>query len=97
MDPSRVGELRAFIDACKKDPALLADPSLAFFRDYLTSLGAHIPTNAGPKPSAAGPKVAPSSPISSFPCSDPPLLPRCSRSPFPPDRPRIVIRRVPPR
>ncbi|CAM0948384.1 unnamed protein product [Alopecurus aequalis] len=52
MDPSRVAELRAFVDACKKDPALLADPSLAFFRDYLTSLGADLPHAANP-----GPKV----------------------------------------
>ena len=40
MDPSKLGELRSFVEACKKDPALLADPALAFFRDYLASLGA---------------------------------------------------------
>ena len=32
MDASK---LRDFVEACKKDPSLLADPSLAFFRDYL--------------------------------------------------------------
>jgi suppressor of tumorigenicity protein 13 len=54
MDASRVGELRTFVEACKKDPSLLADPNLAFFRDYLESLGAHLPaaafTKATPKP-----------------------------------------------
>uniref|UniRef100_A0A0E0MDH7 STI1 domain-containing protein n=1 Tax=Oryza punctata TaxID=4537 RepID=A0A0E0MDH7_ORYPU len=46
MDASRVGELRAFVEACKKDPSLLADPNIAFFRDYLESLGAHLPAAA---------------------------------------------------
>uniref|UniRef100_A0A0D9VB05 STI1 domain-containing protein n=1 Tax=Leersia perrieri TaxID=77586 RepID=A0A0D9VB05_9ORYZ len=53
MDASRVGELRVFVEACKKDPSLLADPNLAFFRDYLESLGAHLPAAAkAPKPSS---------------------------------------------
>ena len=51
---SWVGELRAFVEACKKDPALLVDPSLAFFRDYLTSLGADLHAAAAAK---SGPKV----------------------------------------
>ncbi|XP_048538599.1 FAM10 family protein At4g22670-like [Triticum urartu] len=54
MDMSWVGELRAFVEACKKDPALLVDPSLAFLRDYLTSLGADLPAAAAAK---SGPKV----------------------------------------
>jgi suppressor of tumorigenicity protein 13 len=52
MDPMKVGDLKAFVEACKKDPALLADPSLSFFRDYLHSLGADLPQAAKP-----GPKV----------------------------------------
>ncbi|KAG8076387.1 hypothetical protein GUJ93_ZPchr0006g45114 [Zizania palustris] len=56
MDPSRVGELRAFVEACKKNPSLLADPNISFFRDYLESLGAHLPAAAfarqAPKPSS---------------------------------------------
>jgi suppressor of tumorigenicity protein 13 len=56
MDPTKVADLKAFVAACKKDPALLADPSLAFFRDYLASLGAELPQAASAsKP--AGPKV----------------------------------------
>ncbi|XP_037446594.1 FAM10 family protein At4g22670-like [Triticum dicoccoides] len=54
MDMSWLGELRAFVEACKKDPALLVDPSLAFLRDYLTSLGADLPAAAAAK---SGPKV----------------------------------------
>ena len=54
MDPSKLSELRSFVEACKKDPALLADPALAFFRDYLTSLGATLPASA-----AAAGKPAP--------------------------------------
>lgn len=53
MDASRVGELRRFVEACRKDPALLADSSLAFFRDYLTSLGADLPAAASAAASAA--------------------------------------------
>jgi suppressor of tumorigenicity protein 13 len=56
MDPTKVADLKAFVAACKKDPALLADPSLAFFRGYLASLGAELPQAASAsKP--AGPKV----------------------------------------
>ncbi|KAG2655288.1 hypothetical protein PVAP13_1KG001700 [Panicum virgatum] len=46
MDASKARELREFVEACKKDPSLLADPNLAFFRDYLQSLGAKIPAAA---------------------------------------------------
>ncbi|XP_040256203.1 uncharacterized protein [Aegilops tauschii subsp. strangulata] len=50
MDPSKLGELRSFVEECKKDPALLADPALAFCRDYLTSLDANLPAAAAAKP-----------------------------------------------
>ena len=43
MDKHKVAELRAFIDLVKKDASVLNLPELAFFRDYLTSLGAKIP------------------------------------------------------
>ncbi|KAM0825182.1 hypothetical protein ACQ4PT_069753 [Festuca glaucescens] len=59
MDPTKVADLKAFVAACKKDPALLADPSLAFFRDYLASLGAELPQAASASASKpAGPKVS---------------------------------------
>uniref|UniRef100_A0A804P5Q6 STI1 domain-containing protein n=2 Tax=Zea mays TaxID=4577 RepID=A0A804P5Q6_MAIZE len=54
MDASKLRELRDFVEACKKNPSLLADPNLSFFRDYLQSLGAKIPAAA---PSFESPKV----------------------------------------
>lgn len=53
MDASKLRELRDFVEACKKNPSLLADPNLSFFRDYLQSLGAKIPAAA---PSFESPK-----------------------------------------
>ncbi|GAB2224556.1 hypothetical protein Droror1_Dr00005318 [Drosera rotundifolia] len=44
MDASKLKELKLFIEQCKSDPSILHDPSLAFFRHYLESLGAKIPT-----------------------------------------------------
>ncbi|RRT42636.1 hypothetical protein BHE74_00048575 [Ensete ventricosum] len=35
MDAAKVKELRVFVEQCKNNPAVLADPSIAFFRDYL--------------------------------------------------------------
>ncbi|XP_010439307.1 PREDICTED: FAM10 family protein At4g22670 [Camelina sativa] len=46
MDATKLSELKVFIDQCKSDPSLLSTPSLSFFRDYLESLGAKIPTGA---------------------------------------------------
>ncbi|KAK3434543.1 hypothetical protein EUGRSUZ_D02015 [Eucalyptus grandis] len=46
MDPAKVDQLKQFVDTCKSNPAVLADPSLAFFRDYLESLGAQVPPAA---------------------------------------------------
>lgn len=43
-----MADLHAFVDACKKDPALLADPVLAFFRDDLLCLDADLPHAAKP-------------------------------------------------
>ncbi|KAJ6849317.1 TPR repeat-containing thioredoxin TDX isoform X1 [Iris pallida] len=45
MDGEKVSQLRDFVRHCKSNPSLLLDPSLAFFRDYLQSLGAKIPTS----------------------------------------------------
>ncbi|KAH0901939.1 hypothetical protein HID58_041442 [Brassica napus] len=44
MDATKLSELKLFIEQCKSDPSLLSTPSLSFFRDYLHSLGAKIPT-----------------------------------------------------
>ncbi|KAK8584404.1 hypothetical protein V6N13_109801 [Hibiscus sabdariffa] len=46
MDAAKLSELKNFIKLCKSDPSLLSDPSLSFFRDYLQSLGAKIPSSS---------------------------------------------------
>ncbi|CAK7355787.1 unnamed protein product [Dovyalis caffra] len=46
MDATKLSELKQFIEQCKSNPSILADPSLSFFRDYLESLGAKLPASA---------------------------------------------------
>lgn len=46
-------ELRIFINLCKRNPNVLCHPDLAFFKDYLESLGADIPTAATTNDKAA--------------------------------------------
>ncbi|KAL1371316.1 hypothetical protein HN51_001527 [Arachis hypogaea] len=46
MDASKLNQLKHFIEQCKSNPSVLADPSLSFFRDYLESLGAKLPASA---------------------------------------------------
>ncbi|MQL89237.1 hypothetical protein Taro_021814 [Colocasia esculenta] len=46
MDPAKVVQLKVFVEQCKANPAILADPSIAFFRDYLESLGCKLPAVA---------------------------------------------------
>ncbi|THU61704.1 hypothetical protein C4D60_Mb07t26120 [Musa balbisiana] len=46
MDAHKVSELKAFVTSCRSDPSILHHPSLAFFRDYLQSLGARLPPQA---------------------------------------------------
>ncbi|KAG8486696.1 hypothetical protein CXB51_020161 [Gossypium anomalum] len=46
MDAAKLNELKKFIQLCKSNPSILDDPSLSFFRDYLQSLGAKIPSSA---------------------------------------------------
>jgi len=38
MEPSKLKELKHFIEQVKSNPSTLADPSLSFFRDYLERL-----------------------------------------------------------
>jgi suppressor of tumorigenicity protein 13 len=57
MDASKARELREFVEACKKDPSLLADPNLAFFRDYLERSAASPPSLLLPVPSICMPRV----------------------------------------
>ncbi|MEI4393821.1 hypothetical protein V9102_09405, partial [Streptococcus anginosus] len=46
MDPAKVKQLKLFVEQCKANPAVLADPSIAFFREYLDSLGCKLPAAA---------------------------------------------------
>ncbi|KAK8504628.1 hypothetical protein V6N13_097513 [Hibiscus sabdariffa] len=46
MDAAKLSELKNFIQLCKSNPSLLSDPSLSFFRDYLLSLGAKLPSSS---------------------------------------------------
>ncbi|XP_062028229.1 FAM10 family protein At4g22670 [Rosa rugosa] len=47
MEEAKLKQLKHFVEQCKSDPSILADPSLSFFRDYLESLGATVPSSAG--------------------------------------------------
>ncbi|KAJ8771979.1 hypothetical protein K2173_027156 [Erythroxylum novogranatense] len=43
MDAAKIAELKQFINGCRSNPSILHNPSLAFFKSYLESLGARIP------------------------------------------------------
>ncbi|KNA15715.1 hypothetical protein SOVF_095650 [Spinacia oleracea] len=49
MEESDVHQLKQFVDLCKSNPSILYDPSLSFFRDYIESLGAKLPTSSSDK------------------------------------------------
>ncbi|KAJ3677422.1 hypothetical protein LUZ60_003146 [Juncus effusus] len=51
MEKEKVEELRKFVAYCKSNPSSINDPSLSFFKDYLLSVGARIPTESSPKSS----------------------------------------------
>jgi suppressor of tumorigenicity protein 13 len=57
MQPGEISALRALVNAARVDPALLYDPSLSFFRDYLNSLGATLPPAPANGTRAAGGEV----------------------------------------
>lgn len=58
MDASKVDQLKLFIKQCESNPAILQDPSLKFFKDYLEKLGAKLPASAyGKGESAKKPDV----------------------------------------
>ncbi|XP_062159167.1 TPR repeat-containing thioredoxin TDX [Alnus glutinosa] len=56
MDAEKIIEVEQFIKQCKSNPSLLHDPSLAFFKSYLLSLGARIPLQ--PKTEKGGDKMS---------------------------------------
>ncbi|KAK4803125.1 hypothetical protein SAY86_001328 [Trapa natans] len=45
MDSSKVNQLKHFVEMCKSNPSILADPSLSFFRDYLESYVSNLMLN----------------------------------------------------
>ncbi|XP_072973771.1 TPR repeat-containing thioredoxin TDX isoform X2 [Typha angustifolia] len=49
MDAQKIAQLKAFVDYCQSNPSVLHDPPLAFFKDYLQSLGARIPPDPIPR------------------------------------------------
>merc|ERR1712115_130174 len=46
LPKAQLDQLKAFVTLLKINPAVLDDPDLEFFRDYLLSVGAKLPTNA---------------------------------------------------
>src|SRR5262245_60777047 len=49
----------SLLQLLNKDPAILHDDRLGFFRQYLISLGAKIPPKPEPAPAAEPPKATP--------------------------------------
>ncbi|KAL6583699.1 hypothetical protein OROMI_002988 [Orobanche minor] len=43
MDLKKIEDLKTFVDHCKQNPTVLHTPPLAFFKNFLQSLGAQIP------------------------------------------------------
>jgi suppressor of tumorigenicity protein 13 len=41
--PAHLSQLTGFINLCKDDPKILHSPELAFFKNYIESLGGKIP------------------------------------------------------
>eukprot|EP00270_Netrium_digitus_P019503 TRINITY_DN76_c0_g1_i3.p1 TRINITY_DN76_c0_g1~~TRINITY_DN76_c0_g1_i3.p1 ORF type:complete len:394 (-),score=132.66 TRINITY_DN76_c0_g1_i3:197-1378(-) len=61
MDAAKVAELKTFIQLVEKNPNILADPSLKFFRDYIERLGGKLPAagHGGGASSTQKPSKAP--------------------------------------
>jgi len=57
MDPSKVSELKGFVTLLKQKPELLHAPPLAFFKDYLLSMGATVPSASTGAAQADSPKT----------------------------------------
>ncbi|KAK9996656.1 hypothetical protein SO802_021342 [Lithocarpus litseifolius] len=56
MESAKISELKQFVSECKSNPSLIHNPSLAFFKSYLQSLGARIPPE--PKTEKGGDKMS---------------------------------------
>jgi suppressor of tumorigenicity protein 13 len=42
---AHISQLSGFVNLCKDDPKILLSPELAFFKNYIESLGGKIPAN----------------------------------------------------
>ncbi|CAI2349289.1 unnamed protein product [Caenorhabditis sp. 36 PRJEB53466] len=74
-----VALLKQFIGMCQENPAVLHAPEFAFFRDYLTSLGATLPPKPEGNPAASEPKAK--APKAEKPAE--PEIPKPEEIPFP--------------
>jgi suppressor of tumorigenicity protein 13 len=61
---AQLAQLNGFINCCQNDPKILHSPDLAFFKNYIESLGGKIPETSSetefesPKPDIPEPKKA---------------------------------------
>lgn len=46
FNDEKLAQLKAFVDFCSGNPQVLHHPKLAFFKDYLVSLGVVLPPAA---------------------------------------------------
>ena len=56
LPKAQVEQLQVFITLLQAQPAILHDPALSFFRDYLVSMGAKLPS---PPPEEKEPSKSP--------------------------------------
>lgn len=45
MDIEKLEDLKHFVELCKENPSILLNPSLTFFKNFLESLGAQVPSS----------------------------------------------------
>ncbi|XP_077414702.1 hsc70-interacting protein [Vanacampus margaritifer] len=74
MDSRKMDELKGFVQLCKSNPAILQLPEMAFFRTWLQSMGAKIPSQSSPKGHCQG----------ECPCGPPPTSTASPTEPKPP-------------
>ncbi|KAF7661129.1 hypothetical protein LDENG_00268100 [Lucifuga dentata] len=74
MDPRKVAELKGFVQLCESNPSILHLPELSFFRTWVQSMGATIPSPPKTGDTCKGCPCGP--PPTSATCPDPePLQP----------------------
>ena len=62
LPKSAVDQLKGFISLCKANPSVIHNEELAFFKDYLLSMGASLPPEPKAKQSTEKPEPAASAP-----------------------------------